>query len=155
MKQSKFGAGLLFGALLGGAAAFFLSPKSGKENRELAKKKWAALHLTLKTKTKEEIVKEIFGSVSANGKKLYDLAQKEMNTRLDALKEKYPDIDKGKYMDVVKEVLTRLKDEKDTTKEQVSSLGEFLKSRWESVSSESKKDVKKVTKSIKAISTKK
>ncbi len=148
-KQSKFGATLLFGALLGGVAAFFLSPKSGKENREMAKKKWAALHLTLQTKTKEEIVKEIFGSVSANSKKLYDLAQKEMNTRLDQLKEKYPDIDKGKYMDVVKEVLTRLKSEKDTTKDQITSLGEFLKSRWESVSSEGKKDVKKVTKAIK------
>ncbi|MDA1316843.1 MAG: hypothetical protein O3B87_02345 [bacterium] len=147
--KSKFGATLLIGALLGGIAAFFLSPKSGKENREMAKKKWAQLHLTLKTKTKEEIVKELFGSVTEQGKKLYEMAQKEMNSRLDTLKEKYPDIDKGKYMDVVKEVLTRLQEEKDATKDQLGSLGEFLKSRWETITTEGKKDTKKIVKAIK------
>jgi hypothetical protein len=58
-------------------------------------------------------------------------------------------------MDVVKEVLIRLKDEKDSTKEQVSSLGEFLKSRWEVISKEGTKDAKKVTKSLKTSSAKK
>ncbi|PIZ64239.1 hypothetical protein CO051_04380 [Candidatus Roizmanbacteria bacterium CG_4_9_14_0_2_um_filter_39_13] len=143
MAKSKIGLTLALGALLGGAAAFFLSPKSGKENREMAKKKWASLHTALQTKSKEEIVKEIFGSASNEGKKLYEMAQKEMNTRLDELKTKYPDIDKGKYMEVVKEVIGRLKDEKEATKERMSDLGEFLKSRWEFISEEGKKDLKK------------
>ena len=146
MKQSKFGVGLMLGALLGGVAALFLTPKTGKENREFAKKKWAALHKALQTKSKEEIVKEIFGTVTKEGRKLYDMAQKELNTRLEELKKKHPDIDKGKYMDVVKEVVTRLKDEKEATKERLSDLSEFLKSRWEYVSDEGKKDVAKVTK---------
>ncbi|MDP4011109.1 MAG: hypothetical protein Q8P72_02665 [Candidatus Roizmanbacteria bacterium] len=150
MAKSKLGLTLALGALLGGAAAFFLSPKSGKENREMAKKKLANLHTALQTKSKEEIVKEIFGSASKEGKKLYEMAQKEMNSRLDQLKEKYPDIDKGKYMGVVTEVIERLKEEKEATKERMSDLGDFLKSRWEFVSDEGAKDVKKVTKSVKA-----
>ena len=143
MGKSKFGLTLALGALLGGAAAFFLTPKSGKENRELAKKKWAELHLAIKTKSKEEIVKEIFGTASKEGKKLYDIAQKEMNTRLDQLKEKYPDIDKGKYMGVVNDVVGRLKEEKEATKDRLTDLTDFLKSRWEYVSEEGKKDLKK------------
>jgi len=142
MAKSKFGITLALGALLGGVAAFFLTPKSGKENRELAKKKWKELHVALKTKSKEEIVKEIFGSASKEGKKLYDVAQKEMNTRLDQLKEKYPDIDNGKYLDVVNDVVGRLKEEKEATKERLADLTDFLKSRWEFVSEEGKKDLK-------------
>jgi len=144
MGKSKFGLTLALGALLGGAAAFFLTPKTGKENREHAKKKLQQLHVTLKTKSKEEIVKEIFGTASKEGKKLYDIAQKEMNTRLDQLKEKYPDIDKGKYMGVVTEVVERLKEEKEATKGRMGELTNFLKSRWEFISEEGKKDVKKV-----------
>ncbi|KKQ36663.1 MAG: hypothetical protein US54_C0060G0009, partial [Candidatus Roizmanbacteria bacterium GW2011_GWA2_37_7] len=34
-------------------------------------------------------------------------------------------------------------DEKEATKERLSDLGEFLKSRWEFVAEEGKKDVKK------------
>lgn len=144
MAKSKLGLTLALGALLGGAAAFFLSPKTGKENRELAKKKWQQLHVALKTKSKEEIVKEIFGTASKEGKKLYDVAQKEMNIRLDQLKEKYPDIDKGKYMEVVTDVVSRLKEEKEATKDRLTDLTDFLKSRWEFVSEEGKKDLKKV-----------
>jgi len=141
-KKSKFGTGLFFGALLGGFTAFFLSPKTGKENREIAKKKWADLHLALKTQSKEQIVKEIFGSVSKEGKKLYTVAQKDLNARLDSLKKNYPTIDKGKYMDVVREVVDRLKEEKEGSKDRVSKLKEFLASRWEYVQKEAKKDAK-------------
>jgi len=88
-------------------------------------------------------VKEIFGTASKEGKKLYDIAQKEMNTRLDQLKEKYPDIDKGKYMGVVNDVVGRLKEEKEATKDRLTDLTDFLKSRWEYVSEEGKKDLKK------------
>jgi len=144
MGKSKFGITLALGALLGGAAAFFLTPKTGKENRELAKKKLQQLHVTLKTKSKEEIVKEIFGTASKEGKKLYDLAQKELNIRLDKLKEKYPEIDKGKYMEVVTDVVSRLKEEKEATKDRLADLTDFLKSRWEFISEEGKKDLKKV-----------
>jgi len=149
MGKSKFGITLALGALLGGAAAFFLTPKTGKENRELAKKKLQQLHVTLKTKSKEEIVKEIFGTVSKTGKALYEKAQKELNLKLDELKKSHPEIDHKKYTKVVGEVVDRLKDEKNASKENLAQLKEFLVARWDYVTTEGKKDIKKVTKKAK------
>jgi len=145
MSKGKFGFGIMIGAVLGGLAAMFLTPKTGKENREIAKKKWSELNKALKTKSKEEIVKDIFGSATKESRKLYDLSQKELNSRLADLKKKYPNIDKNKYLDTVKDVIIRLQDEKEATTKRLSDLSDFLKSRWDYVSDESKKDVKKVT----------
>src|SRR5690554_5882925 len=93
-KKSNFGIGVLIGAVLGSAAAFFLSPKSGKENREMAMKKFEQIKKMLKNKSVDEIVTEIFGKVSEEGKRLYSLAVEEMNNRLDAMKETIDDIDR-------------------------------------------------------------
>ena len=146
MGKTKFGAGLVLGALLGGAAAFFLSPKSGKENREMAKKKLAEWKERYEGKSAEEIAQEIFGSASAEGKKLYMRAQDEMNKHLDKLKKSANEIDQEKYAAVVKEVMGRLQDEKEATKERVMKLQEYLLDRWEYVAEESEKDAKKMAK---------
>ncbi|MBP9691547.1 hypothetical protein KBD81_05720 [Candidatus Woesebacteria bacterium] len=146
MGKSKFGAGIVLGALLGGVAAFFLSPKSGKENRELAKNKLAEWKKKYEGKGPEEIAKEIFGHASAEGKKLYQHAQKEMNSRLDELKKSAEDIDHKKYQKVVDDVISRLKDEKEATKDRVAALKEYLMERWEFVQAEAEEDVKKVAK---------
>jgi len=146
MGKTKFGAGLVLGALLGGAAAFFLSPKTGKENREMAKKKLAEWKERYEGKSAEEIAKEIFGSASAEGKKLYMRAQDEMNKNLDKIKKSADEIDQEKYISVVKEVMGRLQDEKEATKERISKLQEYLMDRWEYVAEESEKDAKKVAK---------
>lgn len=37
-KSSKFGLGLIFGSIVGAVAALFVTPKTGKQMRELAKK---------------------------------------------------------------------------------------------------------------------
>lgn len=155
MGKSKFGAGLVLGALLGGAAAFFLSPKTGKENREMAKKKLAEWKERYEGKTPEEIAKEIFGSASAEGKKLYMRAQDEMNKQLDKIKKSADEIDQEKYAAVVRDVMGRLKEEKEATKERVAQLQEYLMDRWEYVSSESEKDAKKLAKDATKKPTKK
>ncbi len=155
MGKSKFSTGLLLGALLGGAAAFFLSPKSGKENREMAKKKLAEWKERYEGKSPEEIAKEIFGSASAEGKKLYMRAQDEMNKQLDKIKKSADEIDQEKYASVVRDVMGRLKDEKEATKERVAKLQEYLMDRWEYVSSESEKDAKKLAKDATKKPTKK
>jgi len=149
MKKSKLGFGLILGTIIGGAAAFFLTPKTGKENRELAAKKWSDLHTALKTKSKDEIIKEIFGTISKTGKALYEKAQKELNLKLDELKKDHPEIDHKKYTKVVGEVVDRLKDEKDASKENLAQLKDFLVARWDYVTKEGKKDIKKVTKKAK------
>lgn len=146
MGKSKFGAGLVLGALLGGAAAFFLSPKTGKENREMAKKKLAEWKERYEGKSAEEIAKEIFGTASAEGKKLYMRAQEEMNKQLDSIKKSADEIDQDKYVSVVKEVMSRLQEEKEATKDRLGKLQEYLMDRWEYVSDESEKDAKKVAK---------
>lgn len=148
MGKSKFGAGVIFGALLGCTAAFFFSPKSGKENREMAKKKLAEWRKRYEGKSPEEIAKEIFGSASVGGKNLYMRAQSEMNTHLENIKKSADEIDKEKYTSVVKEVIGRLKDEKEATKERMAKLQEYLMDRWEYVSQESEKDAKKLAKDV-------
>lgn len=149
MSKSKFGLGLALGAVLGGVAALFLSPKTGEENRKIAKKKLDEWKTRFEGKSRDEIVKEIFGSVTAEGQKLYDRAQKELNARLDDLKKSADVIDRGKYMAVVKEVMERLKDEKEATKERITKLREFLMDRFEYVEEESKEDAKKMAKDVK------
>ena len=146
MGKGKFGAGIILGALLGGAAAFFLSPKSGKENREMAKKKLEEWKEKYEGKSPDEIAKEIFGEASAQGKKLYEQAQKEMNKRLDEIKKSADDIDHKKYQKVVDDVMSKLQEEKEATKERVNALKTYLMDRWEYVQAEAEEDVKKVAK---------
>lgn len=146
MGKTKFGAGLVLGALLGSAAAFFLSPKTGKENREMAKKKLAEWKKRYEGKSAEEIAKEIFGSASVEGKKLYMRAQDEMNKNLDKIKKSADEIDQEKYVSVVKDVIGRLQEEKEATKERLGKLQQYLVDRWEFVAEESEKDAKSMAK---------
>ena len=95
-KKSKFGIGVAFGAVLGGLAAFFLSPRSGPENREMAKKKIDELMKLLKEKNLKEIAVEIYGKASEEGMRLYEKASSELNTRLSEAKKTMSEIDRTK-----------------------------------------------------------
>lgn len=145
MGKFKLGIGLALGALLGGVATFFLSPKSGKENREMAKEKLDAWKRKFENKSPQEIAKEIFGHATDEGKKLYEKAQELLNSKLDDLKSKVEEIDQDKYTDVVKEVISKVQKEKEATEERVEKLKKFLLDRWDYIVSESQKDVKKLT----------
>ncbi len=143
-KKSRFGIGVLIGAALGSLAAFFLSPKSGKENREMVLQKLEDIKKLLKNKSLDEIVTEIFGKVTDEGKHLYTVARDEMNTRIDTLKESVEDIDKDKYTQIVDDVIERLKKEADATKERLAKLQDFLMNRWGKAQEMATEDVKKV-----------
>lgn len=143
-KKSNFGIGVLIGAAIGSVAAFFLSPKSGKENREIVLQKLEAIKKMLKNKSLDEIVIEIFGKVTDEGKRLYTLARDEMNTRLDSMKESVEDIDRDKYTQLVDDVIERLKKEADATKERLAKLRDFLMNRWGKAQGMATEDVKKV-----------
>lgn len=144
--KSSFKTGLLFGAVLGGIAAFFLSPKSGKENREMAKKKFEELRKMMKDKKVDEIVAEIYGKASVEGKKLYMTARKELDARLGQLNDAIEDLDKEKYMSLVEDVMNRVKDEKDATKDRISKLQAYLMNRWDEAQMMAQKDAKEVVK---------
>jgi gas vesicle protein len=145
-KKSNFGLGVLIGAALGSAAAFFFSPNSGKENREMAMKKLEELKKLLKNKSLDEIVTEIFGKVSEEGKHLYTLAREEMNERLDMMKESVENIDRDKYVQLVDDVIERVKKEGDATKERMVKLQDFLMNRWGKAQDMAEDDGKKVVK---------
>src|SRR3989344_5391000 len=94
-KPSRFGLGVLIGTVLGGLAAFFLSPKSGEENREAVMKKVQQLKKELDKK-----VKEVWGEVTEDGKKTFTKAKKSLLKKLDALQDKWEDFDQEKYLNM-------------------------------------------------------
>lgn len=149
-KKSTFKSGLLFGAILGGLAAFFLSPKSGKENREMAKKKFDELKEKMKDKDLDEIAMEIYGKASDEGKKLYVSARKQLDKRLDEMNDTLSDIDKKKYMELVSDVMDHVKEETEATKDRVAKLQEYLVNRWDDAQTMAKADAKEVVKETKA-----
>ncbi len=110
-KSSWFGFGLTIGTVLGGLAAFFLSPTSGKQNREEAAKKFAELKKLLEEKELEAKIKEIFGEWSDEAKQKYLEVKDQLAKRLAQLKEKINEIDKEKYVKVVNEITVELKKE--------------------------------------------
>src|SRR5450830_312811 len=100
-KSSKFGLGLLIGTVLGGLASFFLSPKSGKENRKEVVKKVKQLKKLLEEKEIDKKVKEIFGEVSDEAMKIYTQAKEWLIEDLAQLKDEVEHIDKEKYTTAV------------------------------------------------------
>lgn len=145
-KKSTFKTGLLFGAILGGLTAFFLAPKSGKENREMAKKKFRQLKEMLQDKKIDEIVMEIYGKASDEGRKLYVKARKELDSRLDEMNDTLNDIDKKKYMSLVTDVMDHVKDEAEATKERVTKLQDYLVDRWDQAQMMAKEDAEEAIK---------
>jgi len=77
-KPSRFGLGVLIGTIVGGLTAFFLSPKSGEENREEVLKKIQALKKQIDKMEIDKKVKEIYGEVTEEGKKVYLKAKKQL-----------------------------------------------------------------------------
>ncbi len=148
-KKSPFSAGIVIGAILGGIAAYFLTPKSGKENREMAKEKLGEFKKRVQGKSLDEIVKEIFGIASEEGQRIYTLAREDINARLEELRQSIDEIDRGKYQEIVDDVITKLKNEGTITKSRLNRLHEFLMNRWDAAQEEGKKDVKRIAEDTK------
>ncbi len=138
-KSSKFGLGLLFGTVLGGLAALFLTPTTGKQNRELVAKKIKELEELLKDSHIDEKVKEIFGEVTEEAKAMYLKAKKDTVKRLAELKETVENIDRKKYEEVVKETVEILKKEAKREGKEMDRLKESLFKEWKKLEVKKKK----------------
>lgn len=147
-KSSKLGVGLVIGSILGGVAAFFLSPKSGKENRELVSKKIQEIKKMIEEKKIQERVKEIYGDVTDEGMKLYTMAHDEMNNRLDELKKSMDEIDINRYKAMVTDVIDRIKDESQESGDRISKLKDYFMNKWGEVKDVAKQDAKEVKKGV-------
>lgn len=137
-KPSRFGLGVIIGSILGGLAAFFLSPKSGEENREEVLKKIQALKKQIDKMEIDKKVKEIYGEVTEDGKKVYLKAKKQLLKKIDELQEKWEDFNYEKYLKMVEETIDEVKSESKETAEKLIKLKELFVRDWNKVFGEKK-----------------
>ncbi len=138
-KSSKLGLGLILGTIIGGITAFFLSPKSGKENREELLNKIKAVEEWLKEKEVDKKLKEIYGEVTEDGKKLLEFVRKELGLALAEIKDKIDSFDKEKYEQVVEEVMRKAQKETKVTVMKLEKLKLYLLKQWKTMFKEGKK----------------
>ncbi|MBI2641339.1 YtxH domain-containing protein [Candidatus Roizmanbacteria bacterium] len=134
-KSSRFGLGILLGMVVGAIAGIFMAPKSGKENREAVLKKLQQLKKELQDAEIDKKVKEIYGDVTEKSLELYAKTRKELVKRLDDIKERVEEIDTDKYIEMVEDVVERVRKETDETVERARKLRDYLVDRWNDLTS--------------------
>lgn len=132
-KTSKFGLGLLIGSIIGGLTAFFFSPTTGEENREMVAKKVKELEKLLKEKEVDKKVKEIFDDVTEESKKIYFQAKKWLIEELANLKEAVENIDKEKYLKAVDSTVKKVEVEFKKDAKKLEKLKKQLVGEWEKI----------------------
>ena len=137
-KSSGFGLGVLIGSALGALAGFFLSPKSGEENREAVLKKIKELKKEVEKMEIDKKVKEIWGDVSEDGKKTYVKARKQLIKKLDLLQDKWQEFSFEKYVKLVEDSIDEAKSETKQTADKLLKLKELFVRDWNKVFGESK-----------------
>ncbi|MFZ2206627.1 MAG: hypothetical protein WA061_06205 [Microgenomates group bacterium] len=137
--SSKFGLGLLFGAVAGGLAAFFLSPKSGPENQKLVAKKVKELEKLLVDTDLEKKVKEIFGEATEEATIVYKKAKKQFIQALAEAKQSVDSFDKEKVAEVANETVEILKKEVKHEAKEMEKLKAELSKEWKKLAPKAKK----------------
>ena len=128
--SSKFGLGLLFGAVIGGLTAFFLSPNSGPENQKLVADKIKALEKLLADSDLEKKVKEIFGEATEEATLVYKKAKKNFIKTLAEVKGTVESLDKEKVAKVAHETVEILKKEVKHEGKEMDKLKAELSKEW-------------------------
>lgn len=137
--SSKFGLGLLLGTLVGGVAAFFLSPNSGPENQKLVAKKVKELEKLLAETDIEKKVKEIFGEATEEATAVYKKAKKQFIKTLAEAKESIESIDKDQVAEVAHETVEIIKKEVKHEGKEMEKLKAELSKEWKKLSVKAKK----------------
>lgn len=138
-KKSKFGLGLIVGVIGGALAGIFLSPKSGRENREAVSKKINELKEAMDKGELQEKVKEIFGDVSDRSVKFYNEARDEVMSRLDTLRDRAEDIDRDKYIKLVNQSIDDLKEKNKLPGDKLKKIKDYFIADWNKLTKSSKK----------------
>jgi len=129
--SSKLGLGLVLGTIIGGITAFFLSPKSGKENREAVAKKVRGIEDWLKEKEVDKKLMEIYGEATEEGRKLLELVRRELSVAFEEIRGKIDEFDAQKYEKVVEDVISKAKKETKTTVKNIEKLKKYLLKQWQ------------------------
>ncbi len=136
MSKKSFNVGIMIGALLGGLVAYFFSPRSGKENRKMAKKAYKDFMKSVDEKGLDETVKEVFGTASQEGGKLFQKVKKELDSKLNEAYKTFQDLDYEQYQEIVTDTLKEVEKEASATKERLSQLKEYLLAQWNKLKEE-------------------
>jgi len=128
--SSKFGLGLVIGSVIGGLAAFFLSPTSGPENQKLVAEKIKALEKLLADSNLEKKVREIFGEASEEATVVYKKAKKDFIRALAEAKGTIESLDKEKVAEVAHETVEILKKEAKHEGKEMEKLKAELSKEW-------------------------
>lgn len=129
-KKSGLGLGILIGTVVGGLAAIFLSPKSGKQNRKEVAKKLNQLKKLFHDKDFEKKVKEIFGEVSEETKNIYIQAKEWLVEELSQMKETIENIDQEKYKKAVNDVMKKVQKVAKKESKELEKLKTQLMKEW-------------------------
>lgn len=136
--SSKFGLGLFFGTVIGGLAAFFLSPTSGPENQKLVAEKIKELEKLLTDSNLEKKVKEIFGEATEEATAVYKKAKKNFIKTLAEVKGTIESLDKEKVAEVANNTVEILKKEAKHEGKEMEKLKEELAKEWKKLAPKSK-----------------
>lgn len=128
--SSKFGLGLIFGAVIGGLTAFFLSPTSGPENQKMVADKVKALEKLLAEGNLDKKVKEIFGEVTEDATAMYKKAKKNFIKSLAEAKGTIEALDKETVAEVAHETVEILKKEVKHEAKEMDKLKAELAKEW-------------------------
>jgi len=134
-KHSWLSFSFISGVILGGLGGLFFAPKQGRELRRETREKIKEVQAILKEKGVNEKVKKIYGEATKETKKQYQRVRKDLVLRLSALEKGISEIDKGKYLEIVDEVLANLKKEpKKTSQKALVKLKKSLRDDWQLLS---------------------
>jgi len=132
--SNKFGLGLLFGTVIGGLAAFFLSPNSGPENQKLVAKKIKELEKLLADSDLDKKVRDIFGEATEESLAVYKKAKKRFIAALAEVKGTVESFDKDKVAEVAHETVEILKKEAKHEGKEMEKLKNELSKEWKKLS---------------------
>ncbi|MFH0773820.1 MAG: YtxH domain-containing protein [bacterium] len=136
--SSKFGLGLILGTVVGGLAAFFLSPTSGPQNQEMVAKKIKELEKLLADGNLEEKVKEIFGEATEEATAVYKKAKKNFIKSLAQAKGTIESLDKEQVAEVAHETVEILKKEAKHEEKEMEKLKAELAKEWKKLAPKQK-----------------
>ena len=144
-KSSKFGLGLILGAVTGAIATFFLTPTTGEENRKKAVELYEKVKEMAEDGKLDEKAQELFGEVTEEGKRLIAEVRSEVLTKLDELKSEMGTFDKVKFTKFVDSTIAQVGDRVKASSEQMEKLRDQLMAKLEGEQKKTEK-AKKVLK---------
>lgn len=125
-KSSKFGLGMIVGLISGALAGLFLAPKSGRRLRANVLKKARQIRKQLEDTNVDEVINEIFENVSEQSRTLFFQIKDTISVQLAELQESVENIDKEKYLRVVRSVLDQFREKKELTEDQIERVKRHL-----------------------------